>query len=313
MKKLLFIISASLLMSNLCAGKGASLKDAVMGQNFELTKKALDDGADANESWSSAPALYWAAIQGRSDVIKLLIEKGAKVDGTGLMGMTPLDGVIEHPKTPEELVAENVKLNEKILKHFSEEQAREKGWYKETNIKVFSTVAERVKMLIDAGADPNFLLGNMTVKEMTPFLYVVEKGQLDLVKIMLDTKKTDPEFRFHQWSEGVVSFVSYVDVGKYEKGDRTNVQKWSNVPKFNTPLLYAIENKDLALVKLLIEGGAQVNNGKKVVKTETITEIDHKTTTTTFYYKGPLDIALDNGYSEIADYLKSKGAIQYQQ
>ncbi len=310
MKKLLVTASACLIIFTAFAGKTPTLKDAVMGQNLELTQKALTDGADPNEQWSSAPALYWAAIQGRIDVIKLLVEKGAKVDGTGLMGMTPLDGAIEHPKSPEEYVAENNKLNEKILKHFTEAEAREKGWYKETDITKFSTVVDRVKVLLELGADPNFLLGNMSVKEWTPFLTAVDKGMMDVVKVMLDSKKVDIEFRFHQWAEGVVSFVSYVDVGKYEKGDRANAQKWALVPKFDTPLLYAVDKKNLELVKMLVEAGAQINNGKKIEYGKS----DATTSTHYWEYWSPLDVATKakSVNQEIVDYLKLKGAIKYQ-
>lgn len=298
------MMCASVIFFSAFAGKTPSLKSSVMGQSYDLTKKAIDDGADPNEQWSSAPALYWAAIQGRMDVIKLLVEKGAKVDGTGLFGMTPLDGVIEHPKNPEDYIAENKKTNEKILKHFTETEAKAKGWYAETDISVFSTAAERIKLLLDLGADPNFLLGNGTVKEWTPFLTALDKGNLEFAKIMLASKKVDTEFRFHQWAEGVVKFVSYVDVGKFEKSDRNDARKWALVPKFDTPLLYAVDKKNLELVKLLVEAGAQLNNGKKTQS--------GGNGTTSFYYKSPLDIAIEKGYKEIADYLKSKGAVQYQ-
>ncbi len=280
------------------AGKTPSLKDAIMAQDFEKVKLALEQGADANEVWSSSTALYWAADVGRLDMMKLLIEKGAKVDGTAFLGNTALFGIVSNYKMPSDYVNENQKINDKILKHYTEAQCREKGWWRETNISLFSTPAERAKLLLDNGADPNFLVGNGTVKEWTPFLEAVKKAYLDLVKVMLESKKVDTEFRFHQWSEGVVSFTKHLDAGKYENSD--DVRVWAKVPKFDTPLLFAVEKNNLEMVKLLVEGGAEINNGKKVEKKEW------------FYYKSPLDIATENGFTAIIEYLNSKGAVRYQ-
>jgi len=301
MKKITTFLFLALLACNVFAGK-PSLKDGVSGQSFDKTKAALDAGADPNEKWSGAPALYWAGILGQMDVIKLLIEKGAKVDGTGLLGLTPLSGVIDPPKSPEDLVAENKKTNDQILKHFTEEKAREKGWWKENDITKFSTASDRVKVLIEAGANPNFLLGNGAVKVGTPFLNAVEKQYLDIVKVMLDSKKVDPELRFDQWLESVSRIISKIEVGKYEKWDQKDVKFWASIPKYNTPLIFAIEKQNLELVKLLVEGGADINNGKKVSPYKEFT----------FAYLRPLDIAIDKGFKEIADYLLSKGAVRNQ-
>ncbi len=286
------------------ADKTPSLKDGVMGQNSEKVKEALANGADPNEQWSSAPALYWAAIQGKADIMKMLIEKGADVNGTGLMGLTPLSGLIQHPKSPEELVKENNEINEKVLKNFTEEKAKEKGWWKESDVSKFSTIEDRCKLLLDAGADPNFLEGNGIVKEWTPFLNAIDKGYYSLVKIMLDSKKADTEFRFHQWSEGVIQFANYSSAGEFEKWDKADAQRWAAVPKFDTPLTYAVEKNNLPLVKMLVEGGVKLNNGKKIIEKDF--------SYIYFYYKSPLDLSIDKGYKEISDYLKMSGAICYQ-
>lgn len=115
---------------------------------------------------------------------------------------------------------------------------------------------------------------------------------------MLNSKKADTEFRFHQWSEGVISFTRHVEASKYINSDDMKV--WASVPKFNTPLLFAVEKNNLEMVKILVESGAEINNGKKVEKKGW------------FYYKSPLDIATENNYSAIVEYLTSKGAVRYQ-
>jgi ankyrin repeat protein len=314
MKKSILIILLALGASIVYAAP-QSLKDAVMGQNFNKTKELLDAGADPNEQWSNAPALYWAAWVGRPDVMKLLLEKGAKVDGVGLLGITPLYAIADDPKTPDDYVKENTETNAKVLKRVKEEKARASGWLRETDPSVFGTPEERAKILLDAGADPNYLIGNGTVKEWTPFLIAHKKGHLGLISVMLASKKVDTEFRFHQWSEGVVKFVNYVNAGSYD--DKTVVQDWALIPKFNTPLLQAVEDNNLALVKILVEAGASTANGKKQEsrKQKTQRELDGSktiTTTTTFEYVSPLDVALDKGFADIIQYLESVGAPKYQ-
>lgn len=298
MKTLSLLLVLTVVAVNSFAGKVPSLKDAIMSQNFEKTKLALEQGADANEVMSGSTAIYWASLMGRLDVMKLLIEKGAKVDGTALIGNTALYGIISDYKNPADFVKENQKINEKVLKHFTEAQSREKGWWREVDSTIFSTVEERARFLIESGADPNFLVGNGTVKEWTPFLLAVDKGYLDLIKVMLNSKKADTEFRFHQWVEGVVSFTKYLDASKYVNSD--DVRLWASVPQYDTPLLFAVEKNNLEMVKILVEGGAEINNGKKVEKKGW------------FYYKSPLDIATENNYTAMVEYLTSKGAVRYQ-
>lgn len=282
-----------------------TLKDAVMAQNYEKTKAALDAGANPNEQWSSAPALYWAATTcGRGDIMKLLLEKGAAVDGVGPIGITPLGGICNDPKTPQMYVDENIAINAKVLKRVKEEDAKAKGWLRETDISVFSTPVERARILLQAGADPNFLLGNLTVKEWTPFLTVVDKQNIELVKVLLESKKVDTEIRFHQWAEGAAKFANYLNAEGYSDLSQDDAQKWAERPTFNTPLLFAIEKNNLELVTLLVENGANLYNGKK---------IQEKTATTTYLkYMSPLDWAIKHNHLEIIAYLQTKNAIRYQ-
>jgi len=278
-----------------------SLAGPINASNFELTKKALDDGADPNEIHAQATEFCWACITGRTDIILLLLEKGAKVDEVGFLGMTALSGIVSFPRTPAQIVAENAKTNEKILKHFTAEKAKEKGWYIETDSTKFSTVEARAKILLDAGANPNFLLGGPgVVKTGTPFLEAVKKQQLGMVKVMLDSKRVDTELRFDQWAESVDRFVNVIHAGVYVNEEKA--RDWAKIPQFNSPLIYAVEKQSLELVKLLAEGGADLNNGKKIAGYKG----------TSYSYLTPLDIAIDKGFTDIADYLASRGATRCQ-
>ena len=61
----------------------------------------------------------------------------------------------------------------------------------------------------------------------------------------------------------------------------------------NAPLHYAVQRKDLKIVKLLVEHGADINLARDIDERET-----------------PLDLALSENQTEIVKYLKSKGAVR---
>ena len=282
--------------------KDSALKIAITAQDFDRVKAALDAGCDPNESLGTSTILSWAAAWGcQVNMVKLLLEKGAKVDGVGSLGLTPLTSVVWGNAMPADIIAKNNKTNATILKHFTEEKAKEKGWWAQTDTSKFSTPSEIAKVLLDAGANPNYLLGNGLVKIGTPFLDAVKEEKLELVKVMLDSKKVDTELRFDQWAESVDRFVNTIHAGVYD--NKEVARDWAKIPQFNSPLIFAVEKHNLELVKLLIEAGADMNNGKKVSGYK-----GH-----TFGYLSPLDIAVDKGFTDIIEYLKSKGALRNQE
>ena len=296
MKTKLISLLVMALMAVQSYSKDPVLKASIMSQDLPKLRELLDAGADPNEMNSSSPAIYWAATMGNVDMIKLLVEKGAKVDGVGvLMGLTALSGLVDGAKEPDELVAYNKKVNTSLLKRVKGDTAKVSKWLAHEDIKRFSPVADKIKCLIELGADPNFKLGTGSVKIGTPFLNAVKAQKLEFVKIMLDSKRVDTEYRFDEWLEGTMKMVSILEAGKYD--NKKAAIDWATIPKYNTPLLFAIEKQNLELVKILVEGGANINMGKKV-----------ETKYWEFWY--PLDVAMKDKKpnKEIIEYLISKGA-----
>ncbi|MBI5541583.1 MAG: ankyrin repeat domain-containing protein [Bacteroidia bacterium] len=285
-------------------GKSPSLYEAVSRQDMKLMKELLDAGADANEKYSGAPMILWAANSGNSEMIKLLVEKGAKVDETNMSGSTALSFLVDNGEEPEILLEKNKKINEKLIGRVKGDTAKVAKWLVHEDINRFSKVADKVKTLIDLGADPNFLLGNMSVKIGTPFLNAVQKNKLEIVKVMIDSKKVNLEYRFDAWLEKVQGNVNYLSAYKYV--DKDVARDWAKVPEKNTPLLEAIEKQNLELVKILVEGGANLTNGKKATKNYK----EGSTGYTEWYIVGPLDQAYLVKNQEIMDYLISKGAVR---
>ncbi len=68
------------------AARAAAIHDAAKKGDAAGIAAALDGGADANQSNGLATPLYYAAAGGHVAAVKLLIERGAKVDNAGIWG-----------------------------------------------------------------------------------------------------------------------------------------------------------------------------------------------------------------------------------
>jgi len=67
------------------------LRDAISIKNIELTKFALEQGADVNEASKSGDTpLHWAIWKSSLDVVKFLVSQGADIHAIGEYGRTPL-------------------------------------------------------------------------------------------------------------------------------------------------------------------------------------------------------------------------------
>lgn len=78
-----------------------TLIEAIERGHFHEVRNILDYGIDPNFRYQKdlpnrkSPLIY-AALHGRIEIIKLLIERGAKVDRPDLNGRTPLSWAAEH-------------------------------------------------------------------------------------------------------------------------------------------------------------------------------------------------------------------------
>lgn len=84
------------------------LNNAAGNGNLELVRFLLDRGAPANESANgcyTSYALLLAAYRGYTDVVRLLVERGALLDGLNAFGLSPMDyaRMGGHPETIEHL------------------------------------------------------------------------------------------------------------------------------------------------------------------------------------------------------------------
>ena len=281
--------------------KKPSLKDPINKCDAEAVKKALDEGADANETWTSFSAIGWASMQTNCEIMKVLIDKGADVNyKSGIFGTALCKVVEDESCEPSKRVEANYKSLTAMLKHFKDTaELIEKGYWNKryTDIKTYSPIVDRVKLLVASGADVNAPNGS---NSSTAFLAAVRLKKHEVVKALLASGKADFESRENQFKTNLGKISDWGAAYKYEKGSRATVRDWSKLPSENNALLDACENNDLDMVKILVEANANVNCIKKAFTTSSMGEKN--------WLIGPLDIATSKKSVEMVDYLKSKGA-----
>ena len=84
-------------------------------RNIEAVKQHLAAGADVDVKggWAGGTPLHYAVGEGRNEIAKLLIAKGADVNAKGSIGQTSLHDAIDrgHKETAELLIANGADVN----------------------------------------------------------------------------------------------------------------------------------------------------------------------------------------------------------
>jgi hypothetical protein len=156
---------------------------------------------------------------------------------------------------------------------------------------------EVVRVLLNAGADPNLA----SPGDGNPLISAVAHGEADIARLLLERGANvnapapgDGNALIAAAQEGEEDMVRLLlsrgaDVNAYVPGDET-------------PLMNAAEQGELSIVKMLVDKGAKVNLAYSVpgwsggsARTE---------------LRSPLNMALKHGRDDVADYLRSKGAVE---
>jgi ankyrin repeat protein len=248
------------------------LIDAVKNQDQHTARALLENGSHVNVNEADGEgmtALLWAAHWDEADMVKCLIEAGANVKATTRFGNTALheaatlgdaeiikallqagadpNAVRSEGDSPLMLAARSGVTDavRSLIDHGAIVDAREQ-WYGETALMVASAgnYPEVVKLLIEHGADVN--------AASTAFHYRTRPGTDATFGIIPSEGGLTPlHFAARQNSieAAKVLLASGADINKVEPDSHYS------------PLLTAVTNKHYDMASMLVEKGANVNDG----------------------------------------------------
>lgn len=239
-----------------------------------LEKGANIEGRDREFGWTP---LSWAVEEGQEAVVQLLLDKGADIEAQhNWNGRTPLSWAVE--KGQESIIR-------LLLKKGANIEAM--NWDGRTPL---SRAAQGghvavAKLLLEKGANTET---RDTEYGCTPLSWAVEKEQEAIIKLLLDrgadVKAKDGSGQT-PLSQAVKKGNRAVSKLLLEKGAHVEAEDWDK----RTPLLWAAKGGQEAIAKLLLEKGADIEAKDK----------DNRT---------PLSLAAGMGHETVCKLLLEEGA-----
>jgi uncharacterized protein len=166
------------------ADDDAVLIEAVRAGDRDAVARLLDRGADPNAAGERTPhlgktALMWAAEGDDHELVRLLLARGASVEGVNPNGGSALMYAAVKGSY------QNVAL---LLDHGANVNAEAKNGWSPLMLAVAKARADVVRLLIDRGADPD----QADVHGWTPLMRAAADGRRELVELLL-AADADPD------------------------------------------------------------------------------------------------------------------------
>lgn len=246
----------------------------------KMVQKLLNSGANVNARNRDGETPLFVVADGRIDLAEMLLAKGANINAVNEFGRTPLMWMIQGRQNDDValwLISKGANIN-----------ARTKDG--ETALHVASEFGRKtvVRALLGRKADLNARRTNIIHDQEAPLHIAVDKNNMDIALLLLAA------------------------------GADINVADGKGI----TPLIHAIYEKHLPLAEMLINKGADVNRRTKSGETalHPATYRGNLAIVKQLVMKGadvnaeddgrsPLDAAIQYSKTDIAAFLKSKGAI----
>jgi len=234
---------SSILSVLLLAGlvSGIPLIDAVKQKNKAAVQALLQKRADVNASeGDGATALHWAAYRDDAEIVDLLIRAGAKVNAANDLKITPLYLAS---------VNGNVAIVERLLKAGAHPEAAS-----ETGVTPLMEAARTgsvgaVRALLDYEAKVNV---KETDRQQTALMWAAGQKHPEVVKVLIE-RGADVH------AKSGVRRLTVMDSGQRRTKAARDGASQIDVGG-SSALLFAAQSGDAESIKLLLNGGANVND-----------------------------------------------------
>lgn len=229
---------ACLLTGGGASGAVRDLRLVQAAQRDDVQAVKMMAGADVNaRAADGSSALHWAAQNDDPTMADVLIRRGAKVDATNDLGVTPLWVAAANSSTV---------MIQRLLDARADPNIAPPTGGSPLMLAARNGDADAVKALLAHGADPNAREG---AHGQTALMWAVVARHPQVVRLLLQAH-ADVRARTRSWSQRVLMCCQYYE--SQADGDAV-VQKGGY-----TPLMFAAQDGDVELTKLLIAAGADV-------------------------------------------------------
>jgi ankyrin repeat protein len=257
-----------LTFASVSPGYGADLIDAARNEDSERLRSLLAQGANPNEQQADgATALHWAVHRGDSESVLALLSAGANVNQVNRLGASPLFVAARN--------GDGALIRQLLEAGAEPDLALQLG---ETPLMSAARAgtAEGVRALIAAGADVNSAEQS---RKQTALMWAVSQGHVTVARLLIEA---GANLEARSSVRPMLMFVDGANGGAFDQGVMENLGGYS-------PLLFAARNGDVAMVRLLLDFGVNVDglagNGAS-----------------------PLVVAAHSGHADVATLLLEGGA-----
>ncbi len=278
MKYLFFCIIFLFLSFSLTLSQ--ELIEAVKSQNIEKVKQLLASGTDVDQEDSTGrTGIIWAAKNGDSSMVNLLIEHKADINVYNDSMLTPLmeSAGRGYYRLCQILLQNGAKIGRAVKIRYEDRLRKERT---ALQLAVELKYIDIVRLLLDNGADideqtTNYIeieqvygynkstISNFSVLGDTPLLIAVAQGKLDMVNFLIE-RKADLEIQTEMLNVN----------NRLKQGPAVgNLQLFNNLSsllvtyrsanikpiKNDNALMLAVKNNDSAITSVLIKAGAEID------------------------------------------------------
>lgn len=259
---------------------------AVIKGNVPLARLLTEKGAALDDkTYRGLTTLFWAVYRGDLDMVKLLVEKGAEVNKRVYRELTPLHYAVYWDKGWPGIVRF-------LIENGAEVDAKSEEGDTPLHYAAIYGFDECIKVLLEKGAS----LHTVNMYGSTPLHRAAFRGRKKTVRLLLSLHTAA--------GEGDLPAVASL-LKKYPQMINSRDDEWK------TPLHHAADNNQVRAAELLITNGADVNAKSRKKRVDLLYGVVGKLLVPRVgrvkYLKDekkPLDLALQKGYTQMAQLLK---------